>query len=1565
MSVYFVARYNGRNKGTILSDKPNNFQCGFYNGTSGVCYWGDHLISAWENPVYGEDWVLSSAHRTGCHAYYCSQNCDISMTRDTYDTGWYCNTDASTLTLHVNDNVYNRDNLTSTSSSDWALSELIMIKFSKGAPAFHPFIDTMCIEEYLSNKYNIDSYRYTPQNIWRFPFWDIGLLFLIIASGCCAHCFYRGFLVKIFGDLTTHIYQIICFHCLGSRECCWACVYNDYSSNMYWYCCNSDDQDDGGCNMCQDCPIDFHFRGPCVRHCCGMNLATFPLYNLFSVSSSIASIILKCFHSSRREVVIYYLLNGCLTCLATIIHFIFINTYLMGNTELLNKYAFFYFFELEICIFLWCIMLIHAARNSRNTYNAYLMIVIMVYTYLIFLLCITIHIYYGDIQWTLSSSLYILCGVQCVFILVIVFICYYSQTFINYTLFIARSALLMVLMIVVTVDGWNDVYKVWVFSMLLTQYINLHMTVFISPSSIAANEYQSLHQKKKYAFQTMLSSTNYDARDIVNMTDEYEHSLRTNYDAMDIANDDDAHDDTEDVNIGDDQGQDDNDDVDDVDEDHDDDECNCCGTYVDEDWCRFCCQADTSDTDVNDGKVNSLLIMNIRCDDLHKSDVACHVLYLFVKDKLIIKDKLVTHINSGSESVSLNHEYHSNNVYSIESRLLDMIRKQSQLCQSHAQNRHFDIEDTMVILMFIKLPFFRLLFNQYLLSPHTDFIHLQNKIYFMDSTSGIEAEKKSGYTVLNTYVVISSADTISTPIIFSENIDTMSHFVSQTHNSAHGFMFRVIVDGKFAPISFLGDDFRDMYIVLVPQSLEIISDAKEKAQMCRDVLKLDEAMDEPSSVHLKQILQRTNLKDLFINHIDILTNLFTLYRGHDTDVSDLKLLSELLIKINDIDIITRVFFNIKTMEINMKALFGFIWLEFAKLDRKMDVLKLRKVCQEYEKEQCVGQILLQYQTSRIFERVPEDLRQSVNWEEHISRYLSSNIPMIKDHTHIPVAGERESLNKRVDKCMSIMQKYDGIINEFAKQDDGKYDELNVTELQTLFTFIDKEMGISKLMDTVYDLKSEGGLHLDTIKAHYECKKGHHCNILNSAVKTQIHGLRSRIPNRRRGRDVLGDHGNDFDQTLSTHEFCVMELLDSVHLKLFHKEDEYRSQLPNRAGTVSEELTKSNDCIEDIDHDDKDDSNDDDKEEHILFSDSLIQNPYLQLFCAENEYDSEAIYNDIVATDVDGKCYKNIYFLFKDNQMEMKEYNILKEELSGYLINPPDQAEKNRDKGHLLDLDFGIDVTEWNVIPMFISTKQEWIGNRFAPIEMDFYESLLDQSIIIAAQHRNESTYNLAADEILLIKMYTDTTNLQSEYRKAFRMRSKDERREQFIHWAIDSNVLFLKIEVLNIAYDYNKHVSNDYSILYHGLDRLFNTQGLVQQFYGALSTTPELSVAVRFAGASGMIIQMHQSSDFKNAKAISVEWISRFVHEEEVLLMNPHVIIQQSYVFSKKTGNKTSYLKKTLHSTIIDDQDASIFENLSAFLRSAWVASCLEPMLKDKSFMDKMDLFLVRPRLDG
>eukprot|EP01084_Bolivina_argentea_P125690 222660_1 len=256
--------------------------------------------------------------------------------------------------------------------------------------------------------------------------------------------------------------------------------------------------------------------------------------------------------------------------------------------------------------------------------------------------------------------------------------------------------------------------------------------------------------------------------------------------------------------------------------------------------------------------------------------------------------------------------------------------------------------------------------------------------------------------------------------------------------------------------------------------------------------------------------------------------------------------------------------------------------------------------------------------------------------------------------------------------------------------------------------------MSNLLDALLLLKDEDSKYKAKIRREYECKFKH-CKILESVINTRAHGLGSRI----------SDDGKYNELNLSIEELCMMELLEFIHIRLFHKQENYRERLPNRAGTYE---SKPEDFIKHIEN--KTDS---------LFIDTIDYNlNLLQIFCDENEYDSEA-YHDDMFPDEDGQS--NIYWLFKTViTNKMNQYEGLKEKISLYSINPPDRTAIER---NLIDLDFGHHVTEWNVEAKYFNMKQEWMKNEFFPINSDVCKSIEIKSAIIANQTHNKSTYNLS------------------------------------------------------------------------------------------------------------------------------------------------------------------------------------------------------------------------------
>eukprot|EP01084_Bolivina_argentea_P203830 348061_1 len=476
--------------------------------------------------------------------------------------------------------------------------------------------------------------------------------------------------------------------------------------------------------------------------------------------------------------------------------------------------------------------------------------------------------------------------------------------------------------------------------------------------------------------------------------------------------------------------------------------------------------------------------------------------------------------------------------------------------------------------------------------------------------------------------------------------------------------------------------------------------------------------------------------------------------------------------------------------------------------------------------------------------------------------------------------------------------------------------------------------MSEIMDTFLNLKHEGATYLTKIKQQNQCKSQYKCRILESMVKARQYGTRSQIPHSQK----------HFDSTLQIPVICKMELLDFVHVQLFHKEEHFRNRIPNRAGI---------DSFEDYDETDEKYT-----AKHQLLKDVLYNNSDLAsfaLFCQENDYDSEAIYDDIHPYQ-DGQS--NIYWFFKTKVIDgIHQYDLLKDKFSKYTIRPIDEIAMTR---NLIDLDFGDHITAWKVQSKFLNVKQEWTQNEFAPIDTVSYKSMYIKSEIIANQDHNKSSYKLSHAHILCIKMYTDTNELQREFRKSFRSSAEENRRSQFVHWATNFSIIFLNIEVLNELYHYDKHIKNH--TLYHGLNRLFNTRGLVRQFHGVLSTTWDETSAQNFAGGNGMILQINK--DANRTSAIAVDWISCHSEEREVLLMNAEVAIQKTIVFSNDIEQKSSYLKSILLGTI-NNQESNIMRNLSSFLQSLWIETSLEHVMQDKEFVHKIQLFTAREFLNG
>eukprot|EP01084_Bolivina_argentea_P115260 204988_1 len=754
---------------------------------------------------------------------------------------------------------------------------------------------------------------------------------------------------------------------------------------------------------------------------------------------------------------------------------------------------------------------------------------------------------------------------------------------------------------------------------------------------------------------------------------------------------------------------------------------------------------------------------------------------------------------------------------------------------------------------------------------------------------------------------------------------------------SHGTIFCVTVTGKFAKLSFFNKDSFNLFVIISPEKIEMVSCDHDDlikrlpAHKFVDIIRLDDIIENKRLPDLQNTVQR--MYPLIGDHL--------MHQLLDPEKhSDIYYILNLLL-VNK-ENLASILFNINSGTV--ESLDYKIWLELINNDNvdKTSIIKLRKFFQksQYENIQTAGKALLKYPTNNILHALVDDIK-CIEWHKHIkdgvnSYFFQQNAKNVQSQRSID---DEEQLQT----FLGIMCQYDKIVN-FEKSNEEKDieekkskkqtsgDEIeNINTLSDVFNFIDSKFNMSKIMDVVIDIQSRNIKNCIQIKKQNKCSLGNNCNIFYNIRKTRQHRLLSRALKSEQQYEKQNNH-------MKLEDFTKMELLNLAHVRLFHKQQGNERILSERRDIVASQL---------------------EFEKEILFMDKVhMKNNKLMSFrsyCLQEEYETEGIYDDMFP---DNDDQSNIYQHFCNNlPNEINEYYALKKFLFNYTINPADNTAINR---NLIELDFGQDVIAWDVKPKFDNIKEEWLHNQYFPIEHDLYQSLYLKSSIISNQQKNKTSYNLSVDDVLCIKMYTDTNELQSNFRHSFRTKSDANRRSQFLHWATILNIVFMKIEVANELYECNQFICS--VTLYHGLNRLFDTKTLVNQFNGPLSTTWEQSVAKTFAGDQGMILEIDKGINNKNVNAIEVDWISCHDTEQEILLMNPKVLIQKSVVFTKDVQLKTFNLKNILSTTIIEDTDA--FTNLSAFLQSTWIVSCLEEVVKDKEFVQRVEFFLPKKYLN-
>eukprot|EP01084_Bolivina_argentea_P123315 218535_1 len=229
------------------------------------------------------------------------------------------------------------------------------------------------------------------------------------------------------------------------------------------------------------------------------------------------------------------------------------------------------------------------------------------------------------------------------------------------------------------------------------------------------------------------------------------------------------------------------------------------------------------------------------------------------------------------------------------------------------------------------------------------------------------------------------------------------------------------------------------------------------------------------------------------------------------------------------------------------------------------------------------------------------------------------------------------------------------------------------------------------------------------------------------------------------------------------------------------------------------------------------------------------------------------------------------------------------------------------------LNFGVSVLKWldpSKYPTFDEFREEITQNPESTINEKLY-LIYSQECYIKMNNTKHEQYLL--DELMSLKIYTDTDSFQSALRKAFWKSTKKEIKLSFYHWAM---LLYKAALFHSKPIQRFKLKSKSPLALYHGLNKVFVLHSARPKYNGPLSTSLNEHVAHSFSGGTGMMwtIKPSYSNKFKLVTGIAVSWISQHKHEAEVLLINQYLPISATRNFEDDPKNNVDHLMYTIKS---------------------------------------------------
>eukprot|EP01084_Bolivina_argentea_P284169 486919_1 len=237
------------------------------------------------------------------------------------------------------------------------------------------------------------------------------------------------------------------------------------------------------------------------------------------------------------------------------------------------------------------------------------------------------------------------------------------------------------------------------------------------------------------------------------------------------------------------------------------------------------------------------------------------------------------------------------------------------------------------------------------------------------------------------------------------------------------------------------------------------------------------------------------------------------------------------------------------------------------------------------------------------------------------------------------------------------------------------------------------------------------------------------------------------------------------------------------------------------------------------------------------------------------------------------------------------------------------------KNTIPTINFGQSVLQWldgDEKKTFMSFHDEIVQNPESTINEKMFLIFAQESYI---KIKNMKYEHYLLEEMMALKIYTDTDSFQSSLRRAYWKSTSKQTKQSFYNWALNlyKTALYHARPIQRWSIESKKPLK-----LYHGLDRVFVLNNCRPKWNGPVSTSIEKSVAHYFARKNGtgilLEIRSSYSNKFKFITGIGVYWISQHSHEREVLLMDQYMPIALATKFDEDPNNNVDHLMYTIKS---------------------------------------------------